>query len=186
MGQESALRALRHFFRPDHTFSLTIGISDGILTALTLASGRLLTGKPPTVELGLKISAASALCSIFVFCTAEYARLRGQLIHAERELNLTSHGRLAATHLGRAIRRETIASATISSLANFVGAFIPLLIGALFPRSAWLAVAVAVAALGLLGGALAYSIHRNLLGWALALAISGMLLALVGAELNVV
>jgi predicted membrane protein (TIGR00267 family) len=185
MGQESPLRGLRHIFRADHTFSLTIGVTDGILTALTLVSGRLLTGKPPTVELALKISVASALTSIFVFCTAEYARLRGQLMHAERELNLTSHGRLAASHLGRAIRRETMASAAISSLANFVGAFFPVLIGAFFPRPPGLAVAVAVAALALLGGALAYSIHGNLLGWALALAISGVLLALVGAKLDV-
>jgi VIT1/CCC1 family predicted Fe2+/Mn2+ transporter len=121
-----------------------------------------------------------------VFCTAEYARLRGELVEAERQLNLTSHGRLAAGHLGRAIRRETIGSAARSSLANLVGAFFPLLTGAVFPRAAWLALAVAVIALALLGGALAYSIHGNLVGWALALAISGVLLALLGAELDVV
>jgi predicted membrane protein (TIGR00267 family) len=169
-----------------NSFSFTLGISDGILTALTLASGRLLTGDAPELVLGFKIAAAASLSGVFVFCTAEYARLRHELIDAERQLNLTSHGRLATSHLGRAIRRETAAAAIISSLASFVGAFFPLAIGAFVPQPPWLSLAAAIAALGLLGGFLAYSLYANVAIWAATLMLGGLALAIAGAALHIV
>jgi hypothetical protein len=76
-------------FRHENMFALVIGLTDGILTALTLASGKVFSSTEPiTIGLALRISAASSLSGVFVFFAAEYMRQRGALVHAERQLSL--------------------------------------------------------------------------------------------------
>jgi hypothetical protein len=85
-----------------------IGPVDGILTALTLAAARILTpDQPIDISLALRIALAASLSGGFVFFVAEYARLRGELVHAARHLNLASTGRLATSHLGQEVLRES-------------------------------------------------------------------------------
>jgi VIT1/CCC1 family predicted Fe2+/Mn2+ transporter len=173
-------------FQREHAFALVMGMSDGILTALTLAAGSVLgSGQPLGTGLALRIAAASAVSGTFVFFAAEYSKLRGELAHAERQLNLTSRGRLAATRLGRAVLVETAVKAGLASLCNFLGALFPLALGAFLPRPAWLPVAAAIVALGLLGGAVARSVRGNSFRWAAGLMMAGLLLTLVGYRLHV-
>ena len=77
---------------PRTRLDITAGLVDGILNALTLASGRLLATDAPgaTADLAFRVGAASALTTIFVFFVAHYAELRAELARAERELNLLS------------------------------------------------------------------------------------------------
>ena len=84
--------AFAAIFNRTQTFAIIIGLTDGILTALILAFGHLVAGTRPTVGLSLRIAVGSAICGVFVFFTAEYARLRGELLTAERQLNFSSHG----------------------------------------------------------------------------------------------
>ncbi|WP_213069428.1 hypothetical protein [Methylomicrobium album] len=87
---------------PKHRLDLVAGWRDGILTALTLASGRLLDADTPIdAGLALRVATAAAVSGGFILFVAHYAELRSELIHAERQLNLRSHGCLAATRLGR-------------------------------------------------------------------------------------
>ncbi|HEY7536057.1 MAG TPA: hypothetical protein VH878_08950, partial [Thermodesulfobacteriota bacterium] len=82
-------------FPREYVFALVIGLVDGILTALTLAGGKVLNTRDSIeTTLVLRISMAAALSGAFIFFVAEYVRLRGELVHAERHLNLTSHGHL--------------------------------------------------------------------------------------------
>jgi VIT1/CCC1 family predicted Fe2+/Mn2+ transporter len=178
---------MRGIFRAEHVFPLVIGLTDGILTALTLASGRVLNSSEPiTTGLALRISAASSVSGVFVFFTAEYIRLRGGLVHVERELSLASRGHLAVTRLGMAILRETVWGAAISSACNFVGALLPLLAGALLPTFSWVAVAVGLLALGVLGLVAARSIYGSPIIWVVALILAGGVLTLVGLKLRIV
>ncbi len=167
-------------------FAVVIGMTDGILTALTFAAGRLLSGVPPDLSMALRVSAASALSGTFVFFTAEYSRQRSELVHAERQLSLTAHGRLAATHLGRAVLRDTLWAALISILFNFAGALMPLLTAALLPAKPWMAIPVAVLVLGLSGAIVAQVVYGRRIFWAFASAIAGLLLWLAGMGLHVV
>ncbi len=52
-------------------------------------------------NLAIRVATAALVSGGFVFFVAKYAELRGQLIQAEKELNLTSHGKLATTTLGK-------------------------------------------------------------------------------------
>ena len=168
-------------------FALVIGLVDGILTALTLAAGRVVGSSAPIdVSLALRISAGASLSGAFIFFTAEYARLRGELAHAERQLMLTPRGRMAATKLGGAVFRETVTGALISSTCSFFGALLPLVIGSTLPERSWLAIVAAIFALGALGAGLARLVYGNPLRWAVVLMIAGGLLSLVGIKLRIV
>lgn len=181
------MRTPAWLFRREHAFPLVVGVCDGILTALTLAAGLVIGSQAPLrMSLALRIAAASSLSGTFVFFTAEYARLRGELVHAERQLSLTSGGRLATTRLGRAVLAESLAGAGLSSICNFAGALIPLALGALLPDPAWLAIAAAIVALGLLGAVVAHAVRGNPIRWVTGLMAAGGILTLVGLRLHVV
>lgn len=176
---------MRSKWAAGQTFAAVIGVTDGILTALTLASGHFASGTRPGMGLSLRIAAGSALCGIFVFYTAEYARLRRRLVDAEKQLNLWNRGHFATTRLGHRVRIEAVFSAVVSSSANFLGALLPLWCGTLLPGPAVLAILPSILALGVLGFVLAMTIHGNRLYWTSALMISGLLLAYVGTWLNI-
>ena len=121
----------------------------------------------------------------FVYFVAEYARLRSDLGHAERHLNLTLKGKLAASHLGKDIFRESIRGAFVAATAGFTGALLPLMLGAMFSRLSWMTIAIAVIVLGLFGIAIAREVGGNPAHWAAGLMIAGLLLTATGILLHV-
>jgi predicted membrane protein (TIGR00267 family) len=172
----------------DRTLLPTVlGLSDGILTALTLAAGQLTEPhhQMPLAR-GIRIAVAALVSSAFVFYVAHYAQLRGELVHAERQLNLMSHGHLASTRLGRSVRMEALVSAVLSSVASFWGALIPLLTGVLLPTLRWGPIVTSLASLGVLGIALARVVHGSYWLWCGGLVTGGVLLSLVGIWLHIV
>lgn len=165
---------------------LALGLSDGILNALVLASGALLRRKHEvTVVLGVRVGVAALVTAAFAIYVATYADLRAQLARASRQLNLARRGHLATTALGRAAALEALWAMTLASLASFLGALVPLTAGAVLPGPAWIPVAVAVGALGLLGSVLGAVVGGNQARWAVTLIIGGVLVAAVGLELHI-
>ena len=166
---------------------VVLGLSDGVLTALTLATGSLVDpGRHIAMNMAMRISASAFATGAFVFFVARYSQLRAELVVAERQLNLTSHGRLASSKLGRAILREAILAAVLSSVSSFVGAMIPLLVAALFPAHGWAALAAALITLALLGAGLAKVSFGSPLYWSSTLVAGGVVLSILGAQLRIV
>jgi predicted membrane protein (TIGR00267 family) len=180
-------KLIRTLFRRENAFPLVIGFTDGILTALTLTAGRVVSATDPIdVGLAFRIAAASAISGLFVFFTAEYVRLRGELVRAERELNLARHGHLATTRLGQAVLRDAARGAVASSTSSFAGALVPLLVGVAFATLPWLSVLVSLAALAVLGVVAARASYANAVLWALALVAAGCVLTAAGVQLRIV
>jgi len=75
----------------------------------------------------------------------------GELVRAERQLNLLSQGRFASTRLGRAVLRDAFSGALIVSICSFLGVLIPLMASALLQTPTWLGIATAIGTLALLG-----------------------------------
>ncbi|MBI2486154.1 MAG: hypothetical protein HYW01_04185 [Deltaproteobacteria bacterium] len=174
-------------FPREYVFALVIGLVDGILTALTLAGGKVINSRDSIdIKLVLRISMATALSGAFIFFVAEYVRLRGELVHAERHLNLTSPGHLATTQLGRMVFRDALRGTAISGAFSFLGALLPLMSGAVLPGPHWLPIAVAILALGLLGVGLARAVYGDTIRWTIALIAAGILLTIVGVKLHVI
>lgn len=169
-----------------HQLDLVAGLSDGILTALTLAAGHMLPGRPPmSLSLAVRIGLAGAISGAFIFMVAHYAELRGALVQAERELNISSHGHFAATRLGRSALVESAIGALIASTCSFCGALLPLTVGVYTPGIRWLSIAVALLALAILGYLLAVTVYGSRLRWVITLVLGGAILAWVGMQLEI-
>ncbi len=171
---------LRRYLLP-----LSLGIADGIITALTLASSAVIHGRGLTISLALRVAVAALISSVFTVFVAEYGQLRAELARAERELSFTRSGRLAAGQLGRQVAREAAAAAAVASAASFVGALIPLLGGAAVAAYSWSAIIVAVGALGGLGGALATAVGGRRRRWIIAMVVMGLVVAALGEVLDI-
>jgi len=181
------MNVLPILFRREMLLAAILGFSDGILTALTLAAGRLTNAaQPVTVGLGLRIGAGALFSGAFVFFVARYTELRNELIRSERQLNLTSHGRLAASRLGSAVLYEAIQAGATSSVASFCGALIPLMAAAIAPHHRWTSILAALLTLAALGLGLARAVHGSTLRWVSSLVLGGGLLSLLGVFLKIV
>lgn len=172
---------------PHNRLDLVAGFIDGILTALTLAAGKLLhQSSGVSLTLVAKVGAVGACTTIFVFFVAHYAELRAELVRSERELNLLSHGRLATTRLGRRVLREALFGAVVASVCSFLGAVIPLLFSLMLPGLPLLGLALTVLLLGALGALLAWSTFGSPVVWSIAMMTGGIVLTIVGVQLDIV
>lgn len=168
------------------TLPVTLGLADGILNALTLASASLVGG-PGDVTPGLafRIGVAALVTTGFAMFVAEYSEARGGLRRAARQLSLPSETGLAATQLGRQARDDAVRNGAMASAASLIGALVPLLIAAALPGPGWVAAVIAIASLGALGAGLATAVLGSRLRWASALMIGGILVTALGAWLKI-
>ena len=166
---------------------VVLGLADGILTALTLAAGELTErNNQMPANRALRIAVGALISGAFAFYVAHYSQLRGELVRAERQLNLLSHGRLASTRLGRSVLLDALWSAVISSSASFLGALVPLLTNVCLPAFRWGSVVTSISFLGVLGLALAHVVHGSYWRWCAALVAGGIILSAVGIRLHIV
>jgi predicted membrane protein (TIGR00267 family) len=168
-------------------FALLLGLIDGILTVLALATGHVMRpGILLSIGLSLRVALGASLSGAFIYSFSEYSRQRHRLIHAERELNLARHGKLATTRLGKQIIKETAIGMIISSFFNFFGVMIPLCFAVLFPKIQWVAIAIALLMLAVLGLLLARLVFGSSLLWIIALLSAGIIVSLIGYALDIV
>lgn len=170
---------------PQQRLDIVAGLVDGILNALILAAGRLMTQGGFTIALVGKLSAVTACTTGFVFFIAHYSQLRSELVRSARELNLRSHGHLATTQLGRQVLEESLWGAVVASIFGVVGSVIPLLIGMGFVSFPLIGIAITILLLGLLGWLLGSSVFGSSLLWACGLMIGGIAITWMGVKLDV-
>lgn len=181
----SAIDLIRH---PSNRLDVVAGLIDGILNALALASGRIMhaDGEGATIALAARVAIAAGATTIFVFFVAHFAQLRLELIRHERELNFTEHGKLAATRLGRRVFLESLHKAVLAAAFSLAGALFPLILCALLPSPIWLGLAITIGSLGVLGSLLAKTIYGSPVVWGIGLFVGGIVLAIVGTQLDLV
>jgi VIT1/CCC1 family predicted Fe2+/Mn2+ transporter len=167
--------------------AVAMGVADGVLTALLLASGRLLgPGEIVDGSLAVRVALGAMATGAFVFYVGRYADLRSRLIRAERQLNLASRGKLATTHLGRAVLGEAVRESAVSGASSFAGALVPLLLGAVTRAVPAVAVGVPIAILAAMGLVLARVVAGSPLVWAGGLVAGGIAMAALGWKLHLV
>ena len=164
---------------------LSLGIADGILNALTLASGSVLHGRGLEGGLAIRIGLVALVSTLFTVFVAEYSQLRAELARAERQLSLTTSGRLAAGRLGRQVAGEAATAAAVASVASLIGASVPLLIGVALPELRWVAIVVSIVGLGVLGISLATVVGGRRARWAVLLMAAGAVVAVLGVILDI-
>jgi VIT1/CCC1 family predicted Fe2+/Mn2+ transporter len=184
------MKIMQRLFGGGVLMPVVFGLSDGILTALTLSAGRLVNANENlTVGLATRIAVAALVSGAFVFFVSNYSRLRGELIRAETQLSLISHGQFAASRLGRAVLLEALGATILSSGSSFVGALIPLLTGAYLQGLRWAAISTSLVSLGILGFlglVLAHIVHGRYWLWCMTLICGGIVILLIGLKLRIV
>jgi predicted membrane protein (TIGR00267 family) len=171
----------------DRLFPFLLGFIDGLLTALTLCTGKLMQeGADLDFYFALRISFTALITGCFVFFVAKYAELRGQLIQAEKELNLVSSGRLASTALGRKVLYSSMIDAILSGVSGFIGAFFPLIVVLIDPYRPWITFSFSIAILGIFGWILGKTVGRKAALWSIALILGGLIVIFLGMKLHIV
>lgn len=176
---------LSEWFAPKNRLDIVAGLIDGILTALAFAAGELIEGSGATVGLAFRVALATGLANAFVFFFAHYAELRTDLVGYEKQLNFLSHGRLAASNLGREALVESLIAAGIAAVWTIFGAVLTLAVCVFVAEPRLAGPAIDICLLGLLGVLLARSLHGSWWKWAISLMAGGVALTLAGIELHV-
>jgi len=165
---------------------VALGLADGVLNALTLASASLIgQDVHVTVGLAVRISIAALVTAGFSVFVGTYAEERGGLRRAARQVNLDNEAALVETRLGQIATRRALMQAALASGSSLLGALLPLLVAAELPGPGWIAAVVAICALGLLGVGLAWTALGNRLVWAAALVAGGIGVTAVGVWISI-
>ncbi|MCY0852141.1 hypothetical protein [Thermoplasma acidophilum] len=167
-------------------FSITLGLSDGIITSLMIAAAALSSLTSIGMTEALRIGAGSATVGGFSFFIAEYARLRGEVFRMSRQLAMDSPRRLMRSRIGVEITEEALEGTAIAGVSGFLGSMIPLATDALLPDYHILPFSVAIIALAFLGIGLARSISGNYTIWAVGMSAVGIVMSYVGIFLHIV
>lgn len=165
---------------------LILGLTDGLLNALTLAAASLLgSGGSVTYGLALRIACVALITASFSVFVSDYAERRAALVRGSRQLNLTAHGHLATTRLGQLALRRSLAVMAIACSASFVGSLIPLMAGAAWPEHSWIVVALCIACLAGLGSLLGQALAHHAWRWAGLMGCGGLAVTLLGFWLRI-
>lgn len=167
-------------------FPATIGLADGIITALVLVTGSILSGQGIGPGLSERVAFGSAFVGTFSFFIAEYSRLRGEINKTSRQLNLSSPRLLLKGKIGRDIFIEAIVGTSLSGVCGFVGAGIPLFINYLFPTHGYISIISAILAMGALGAGIGKAVSGRYALWIVTMLILATIIAVVGNFLRIV
>lgn len=167
-------------------FAMALGVSDGILNAFTLAAASVLRGAGLSFSLSARVGIVAFASAVVTLFVAEYTQNRSELVRAERQLMFTRSGRLAATSLGRAVFRDSIAVAIVAGTSSFAGAALPLIVGTLLPQMSWVALVVSGAVLGGLGVVLGTHVGGRPIVWAIVLVTAGAVVTFIGVQVALV
>lgn len=167
-------------------FPITIGLSDGIITALMLVSGDILRGDQIYLSLALRVAYGSSFVGTFSYFIAQYSELRGELSRTSRQLNLRSPSYLIKSKLGRDIIFESVAGAASAGFFGFVGALIPLVTSVMIPMDPIMAFVSAEASLAILGFSIGKAVKGNYFFWIIMMFVIGLVVAWAGDFLYLV
>lgn len=175
-------------FLKKNLFALVLGLIDGILSVLTLATGKVLDkmGEGFSLNLALRVAFVTAISGCFVYFISEYSKQRNSLIKAEKELNLARHGKFVTSNLGKQILKETFIGVLVSGSFSFFGAFIPISGAVFFPKYSWLSIIIALLILAALGFSVARLVYGNSVRWVLALVVTGIAVSFIGYKLHII
>lgn len=171
----------------DHyTFPVILGLTDGIITALMIATNEILGATTSQFGLFIRIALGSAAVGAVSFFMADYSTLKQELVRLSKIVNPNTPFDLLETQLGRRIIRESIVKTLLSGLAGFAGALIPLMPSTLFVSDYWISLIIADLSLALLGVLVAKVQSGNYFFWPPLLASIGVAMMFIGRFVNIV
>ncbi|MGC8609045.1 MAG: hypothetical protein ACP5UV_04140 [Thermoplasmata archaeon] len=166
-------------------FPLAIGISDGIVTALILSSGGILSNSI-TFMVAVRISFGSAFAGMFSFFIAQFAGLNEELRRTAFQLNIRKVGYLMKGKLGRDIFYESVQGTLIAFACSFLGALVPLSSSIIFGSIVWVPFLVSYIFLSILGLFISRTTKSSPIMWSAIMVGIGLAVTFAGYYLKIV
>jgi VIT1/CCC1 family predicted Fe2+/Mn2+ transporter len=170
----------------NYLFPVSIGLSDGIITALILASGGILIRGSIDLFEAFKISFGSAFAGAFSYFIAQYAGLNEELHRTALQLNLKSTDYLLRGHLGIEIFSESLVGALIAALFGFLGALIPLSSSLIIKGNIVIPLSISYFSLAVLGLFISKTTAGRARFWVIVMVIVGIIVTVAGYELKLI
>lgn len=169
-----------------YTFPAILGLTDGIVTSLMIATNEILSATSPHFFLYIRIALGSASVGAVSFFLADYSTLKQDLVRLSKIVNPNTPFELLQTQLGRSIIKESIFKTLLSALAGFGGALIPLTLSTEFVGYHLISLLGADLSLALLGVLVARVQSGKYYFWPPLLALVGVIMIFIGRFVNIV
>jgi VIT1/CCC1 family predicted Fe2+/Mn2+ transporter len=169
-----------------YIFPVSIGLSDGIITALILASGGIIGKSTIDIFEAFKISFGSAFAGAFSYFIAQYAGLNEELHRTALQLNLKSTDYLLRGHLGIEIFIESLLGAFIAAFFGFLGALIPLSSSLIVRGNEIIPLSLSYTSLAILGLFISKSTAGRARFWIIVMVTVGIIVTIAGFELKLI
>ncbi len=167
-------------------FPTSIGLSDGIITALILAAGGILNGGGIDLFISIKISFGSAFAGTFSYFIAQYAGLNEELHRTAKQLNLKSTNYLLKGKLGNEIFLESLSGSIIAAICGFFGALIPLLSSLVIRNNIIIPLVFSYVSLGILGLFISKTTSGRSSFWIAVMITIGIIVTIAGFYLKLI
>lgn len=169
-----------------YIFPVSIGLSDGIITALILASGGIIGKSSIDLFQAFRISFGSSFAGAFSYFIAQYAGLNEELHRTALQLNLKSTDYLLKGHLGIEIFVESLLGALIAAFFGFLGALIPLSSSLIVRNNIEIPLSLSYLSLAVLGLFISKTTAGRAKFWIVVMVIVGIIVTIAGYELKLI
>lgn len=169
-----------------YIFPLSLGFTDGIITALMISSYLILNDIHMSISFAFRISLGSAAVGTFSYFIASFASNRAELTRISKQMNPSRPTRKVSGALLSDAYLDALFGTVISGSSSFLGSMVPLGTFSLSGSNALMVVIVTEAALSLLGFSLSRSLKSNPIPWIFGMFAFGVVVMLIGFYVKIV
>ena len=168
-----------------YIFPVSLGFTDGIITALMISSYLILNDRSMPVELALRISTGSAAVGTFSYFIASFASNRAELTRISKHMNPSRPSGKVSGSLLNDVYLDSLVGTVVSGASSFLGSMIPL--GAYSLSSSRLIVLVVTqVSLAVLGYSLSRTLKSNSVAWIAGMFAFGVVVILIGLYVKII
>ena len=164
---------------------MAIGLIDGLITALIIASNAILSKNVIPFPTALRIAGGSSIVGATSYLVAEYGRMRTDMVRIARHLNPETLRSSKNRSVRIRILMESISGGGIALSFGFIGALIPLGSYSIFNMDPVISMTITFIALSITGIYMGHEAEGSALMWIIALNSVGILMLLLGNFLRI-
>lgn len=164
---------------------MAIGLIDGLITALIIASNAILSDLSMPLSAAIRISGASSMVGATSYLVAEYGKMRTDMVRIARHLNPVTLKSSKNRSVQLRILLDSILGGSVALSFGFMGSMIPLGFYSLFGSNPLISIVVTFIALSVTGIYMGYEAEGSALMWIIALDTVGILMLILGNYLRI-
>lgn len=164
---------------------MAIGLIDGLITALIIASNAILSDLSMPFSAAIRISGASSMVGATSYLVAEYGKMRTDMVRIARHLNPVTLKSSKNRSVQLRILLDSILGGSVALSFGFMGSMIPLGFYSLFGSNPLISIVVTFIALSVTGIYMGYEAEGSALMWIIALDTVGILMLILGNYLRI-